>query len=177
MQRALIVVVAIVAAGWVQASAAQPNPSRSSGEGWLPVGPSAEPSSADESTAHPAKAKRSTGLAAATATRWPSATEAPRFGSGLEDDAPVRAPNVFLLSGLEGMACMSANPPRTLALRIGSGLEEGAPIRPPNVFLQSGLEETAEIRTAYRSRAARFGSGLEDGEPHRARNVFYESGL
>ena len=67
-----------------------------------------------------------------------------RFGSGLEDDARVRAPNMLLESGLEGLASKATPSRAAPADRFGSGLEDSGlenhpQVPAPKVLQESGL--------------------------------------
>jgi hypothetical protein len=177
MQREMILVVALVAAGWSRASAAQPTPSDKRGEPWLLEDLAGRlPSASDESNLE-GLASRDRVKAIPTGTPWPVAESSPRFGSGLEDNAPVRTPNVFLQSGLEGITSAHIDRSRASGIRFGSGLEEDTLTGTPDVFVQSGLEELTSTRVARSPRVARFGSGLEDDAPVRTPSVFHQSGL
>jgi hypothetical protein len=152
MRRALILVIAIVAAGWARAVAAQSGMFDVTGESWLPeTSTMLPPAATSAEVQHEGRA---------IGTQWPSAIQGPPFGSGLEEGAPSRTPNVFLQSGLEGLTTARTIHARSSAWRFGSGLEDDAPTRDPSVFLQSGLEGLSANTPVRHPRIARFGSGL-----------------
>jgi hypothetical protein len=178
MQRDLIFVIAVVAAGWARVTVAQSSPSHVMGEPWLFEGRAAQSPSdvADrrlDGLSSPTKDPATTTLTrAAFGGNWV------RFGSGLSDDDPVRSPDVFQQSGLEGLTAVGGTHLSAGVGRFGSGLEEDAPVGFPDVFLQSGLEGLTAVRAAQSSaKVARFGSGLEDEAPARSPSVLHQSGL
>lgn len=195
MQRALVLVVAFGVAAWVRAIAAQSlSPSRD-GEQWLAQEDGAPLRRLDGARIPTESATDAARTAGVTGTAWVTEGDVPRrgatveevdlgyraavrFGSGLEDDAPARAPSVFMQSGLEPSKHRAATLSRSGATRFGSGLEEDAPVRTRNVFLLSGLEaDAAPRRLPARSAVVRFGSGLEEDAHVRATSVFYEAGF
>lgn len=101
-----------------------------------------------------------------------------RYGSGLEADAPVGAPDILLCSRLEDGSLTQAATEKAVVLRFGSGLEGDAPAGPPNILLCLGLEDGSLAQAALAKAAVlQFGSGLESDAPARAPNVLLESGL
>ncbi len=165
----VLFVLAVVATGWAQ-SAVRSAPANEWGEPWLL-----------EDSAPPLPSKPEVGTTSTRRTVAPPLTggnDWHRFGSGLEDDAPLLAPNVFHQSGLEGLTSAQSTPPSASDIRFGSGLEDDAPARSPSIFHQSGLEGLIPIRAAHPNAAGlRFGSGLEDDAPLRSPSIFHQSGL
>jgi hypothetical protein len=133
MQRVLTFVVAAIWSEAVLAIAAQPTMASEYGEPWLSEDDVAPQSVFDESGLEQLTFADE-GHRATAGTRWTECEDFPRFESGLEEDALVTGPNVFRLSGLEGLTCMTDD-------RFGSGLEEDAPWLAPDPLHLSGLEE------------------------------------
>lgn len=173
MRRVPIIIVAIVAAGWVQASAAQPSRGDARGESWgLDSECGQPPIVVDESDLEDFASPQR------LVAPWSVGPTAVRFGSGLEDDAPERPANVFHLSGLEELTSLQSTQFRDGGVRFGSGLEDDVPMGPPSALHQSGLEGLASNSSSdERATADRFGSGLEDDAPVRQPNRFQQPGF
>jgi hypothetical protein len=177
MQRTVIFVVAVVAAVWAKASVAQPPSPNSRGEAWASANEPARGSFATKTKDLARPGSDNLDPVSPTGTRWPAGSEGPRFGSGLEDDAPIRAPNVFLQSGMEGLTSTRRNQSSTAVVRYGSGLEDDAPIRSSTPLYQSGLDNSSTARATLLRVVTRFGSGLEKDAPAREPSVFHQSGF
>jgi len=161
MNRALILVLAVIAVGWTRSIAAQPPQRHQPGELQVLESSATQPPGIGKDWRRFGSGLEDDQPIAAR-VRFVTSSEdkhpivsADRFGSGLEDDAPVRPPNVFHLSGLEGLSSVQTPHPSTPAVRFGSGLEDDHPV-------------AARVR---------FGSGLEDDAPVRSPNVFHQPGF
>lgn len=95
-----------------------------------------------------------------------------RYGSGLEDDAPICAWSVLL--GSEGRSIQHVALARSVLLRFGSGLDGDSPVCVPNTTPGTNGMRQAELA---KSVWLRFGSGLENDAPTRGPSGFSRFGL
>jgi hypothetical protein len=165
MARALSVALVLMAAT-AQTTASQSAPTLDPSEAQIPAASTAR---------FPDVSERESGSAELVS---PEDSSIYRYGSGLEDDAPVGASDPLQQSGLEDSLLHQAALARVAVLQYGSGLENDATVGVPNILLQSGLEESVLCQTApVRAAVLHYGSGLEDGAPVRAPDILLESGL
>ena len=101
-----------------------------------------------------------------------------RFGSGLEDDAPIWKPNVFLQSGLETQRVIKASLQATPFDRFGSGLDDDTTTQSDNTIRQLGIDKPPIINATTSTLSnVRFGSGLEKNAPPIRRKMIHIPGF